>query len=162
MPKEPEPVVVDTGPLLALAACGQVRVLLTLHPRVLVPQAVVAELSLGGCWPPQGATEEDFEVKELEGSLPALVEAHLDLGEASVLALALEQGVERVIVDERQGRQVARTLGLSVTGSVGVLLRAKAQGELEAVRPCLVAMRDAGVWLSDRLVAAVLRAAGEE
>jgi predicted nucleic acid-binding protein len=161
MPEEPEPVVVDTGPLLALAACGQVRTLLDLHPRVLVPRAVVEELSEGGCWPPVGSTEEGFEVRDLQSPLPPLVEAHLHRGEASVLALALELGITRVVVDERRGRQVARTLGLAVTGSIGVLLRAKAQGRLEAVRPCLDAMRKAGVWIADHLVEAVLREAGE-
>ena len=52
-------------------------------------------------------------------------------------------------MDERRGRTVARTMGLSVTGSVGILLKAKRQGLLPAVRPAIETMRSHGVWLSD-------------
>jgi len=70
-------------------------------------------------------------------------------------------GLPLVIVDERRGRTAARTMGLRVTGSVGILLRAKRLGVLSEVGPCLRAMRAGGVWLSDRLVEFALREAGE-
>ena len=85
----------------------------------------------------------------------------MDDGEASVIALAIELGCRLVVIDERRGRQVARLMGLEVTGTVGVLLRAKRQGMLPAVKPCLEAMRSRGVWLSDRLIAFALAESGE-
>lgn len=52
----------------------------------------------------------------------------LDLGEASVIQTALDLGVKRVCIDETIGRRLARLSNLSVTGSIGVLIKAKSLG----------------------------------
>jgi len=64
-------------------------------------------------------------------------------------------------MDERRGRLVARDMGLTVTGSLGVLLRAKRLGLIEAVGPRLTAMRRNGIWIGEALVRRVLLAAEE-
>jgi hypothetical protein len=56
---------------------------------------------------------------------------------------------------------MARALGLRVTGSVGILLRAKREGLVGAIARCIDAMRQHGIWLSPRPCTAVLREAGE-
>jgi len=38
----------------------------------------------------------------------------LDAGEREAIALALELGAERLLMDERQGREAAQALGLKV------------------------------------------------
>jgi predicted nucleic acid-binding protein len=81
--------------------------------------------------------------------------AHLDLGEASAIALALEARVPLVAIDERRGRLVARDVGLMVTGTLGLLLRAKRLGIIDAVAPRLAAMRQKGIWLGEALVRCV-------
>lgn len=55
----------------------------------------------------------------------------------------------------------ARSMGLAVTGSAGILLRAKRLGLVQAVKPCLSSMRERGVWLSSRLVDFILTESGE-
>ena len=97
----------------------------------------------------------------MAGLLPPVVAAHLDPGEAAVLGLALERKVQLVAIDEKRGRLVARSLGLRVTGSIGIPLRAKRLGLISAVGPRLDAMRLGGAWLSPRLLAETLREAGE-
>jgi predicted nucleic acid-binding protein len=127
MPAASNEIVVNTGPLIALDACGQVELLHGLHPRVIVPQAVVTELTSGT----HAAGAQVFNIPQWIELLPLrqapspLLRAHLDDGEASVIALAIELGCRLVVIDERRGRQVARLMGLDVTGTVGVLLRAK-------------------------------------
>lgn len=91
-----------------------------------------------------------------------LLLAELDAGEAAVITLALDRGIRRVAIDERRGRAIASVCGLSVVGTVGLLLRAKREGHLLALKPSVQTMRAAGVWLSDRLVAFALREAREE
>jgi len=49
----------------------------------------------------------------------------LDLGEASVIQLALDNNLATVCIDEAVGRRVARLNGLTLTGSIGILLKAK-------------------------------------
>lgn len=165
MPAADEPIVVNTGPVIALEACGQLSLLGALHSRVMMPADVAFELvrgaSHGSSGPPGPLSWEWIEALPTTAIPPPLLAAHLDPGEASVIALALEQGISLVLIDERRGRMVARTLGLRVTGSVGVLLRAKKAGQLLSVRQCLDQMRTKGVWLSEQLRASVLREAGE-
>ncbi len=165
MPVASEPIVVNTSPLLALSACGQIELLRALHSRVVVPEAVIAELERGQAGVDPLALDMErpawLEVVALRQSPSPLLEAYLDEGEASVITLALELGITRVVIDERRGRAVARTMGLEATGSVGVLLRAKREGLLAAVKPSLEAMQAQGIWLSARLRTFALQEAGE-
>lgn len=90
------------------------------------------------------------------------LDSQLDLGESAVLTLArLRLGAE-VLMDERRGRRVAeQVFNLPIVGTGGLLLRAKKAGLIPAVSPLLTAMKTNGYHLSDRLVQAVSRAAGE-
>ncbi len=91
-----------------------------------------------------------------------MLRLELGEGEAEAIALALESQADLVLLDERRGRQRAVRLGLRVTGVLGVLVEAKCQHLLAAVRPVLDALRhDAGFWISDDLYRRVLDLAGE-
>ncbi|OFW17631.1 MAG: hypothetical protein A3H97_13445 [Acidobacteria bacterium RIFCSPLOWO2_02_FULL_65_29] len=160
MPAATEPIAVNTGPLIALAACDSLDLLRHLHSRVLVPTAVVEEFCRGESGQPMQLPEW-LEVRSLAASVPALLISHLDIGEASAIALALEAGLRLVAMNERRGRLVARDAGLSVTGSVGILLRAKRKGLIEAVAPRLEAMTKNGIWLGRALIRRVLAEADE-
>ena len=162
MPAASEAIAVNTGPLIALVACQSLDLLKELHRHVLVPTAVVDEFGRGGA----GAGVEAglpawLEVRSLTAPLPPLLAAHLDKGEASAIALALEARVPLVAIDERRGRLVARDVGLMVTGTLGLLLRAKRLGIIDAVAPRLTAMRQRGIWLGEALVRHVLNEAKE-
>ena len=106
------PVVVNTGPIIALGVCGQTELLHALHSRVIVPEAVLTELAPGGPIAlPTGldlTTYPWLEVVPSSTPIPPGLLLTLDAGEASVNALALELGVSLVLIDERRGGQVAR------------------------------------------------------
>jgi hypothetical protein len=85
----------------------------------------------------------------------------LDRGEAEVLALAQELHASLLILDERLARRHARRLGLSLTGTLGVLLRAKEHQLVSAIGPVIEAMRRWGIRLGEPLVQEVLKLAGE-
>jgi predicted nucleic acid-binding protein len=157
-----EAIAVNTGPLIALAACEALDLLRRLHRQVLVPSAVVQEFGRGGSGA-AGVHELPawFDVRTLAAPIPPMLMAHLDQGEASAIALALQAGVHLVAIDERRGRLVAREMGLIVTGSVGLLLRAKRLGFIDAVAPRLNAMQRQGIWLGEALVRRVLTEAKE-
>jgi predicted nucleic acid-binding protein len=87
--------------------------------------------------------------------------AGLDLGEAAVIQLALDVGVRTVAIDEWKGRRAALASGLRVTGSLGLLGRAKAQGLIPELKPLITKAIDAGIWYNRDLVRAFLEAAGE-
>ena len=73
----------------------------------------------------------------------------------------IEERIGTVAIDEPAGRRMARLHGLALTGSVGILLRAKREGQVQSVRAALVRMKAQGIWLSDRVIAFGLRESGE-
>ncbi len=164
MPEAVEPVVTSAGPILALGFAGQVGLLRALHGLVLVPTAVAEECARPRPrrWPPARPVALPTWVETVvPRSGPQAAAADLDLAEAAVIALALERGIRVVAIDEKEGRLVAKSLGLAVTGSLGVLLRAKALGLVPAVKPHIESIQANGRWYSRGLVEAALLLARE-
>lgn len=85
----------------------------------------------------------------------------MDRGEAAVIAVAAAEGVDTVCIDETLGRRMARLHGLSVTGSLGILLQAKEGGLGVRLRPAIARRRNQGIWLAADLEKECLRLAGE-
>lgn len=87
----------------------------------------------------------------------------LDQGESEAIALAVQESAERLLIDEREGRQIAQKYDLQVTGLLGILLRAKQEGHVEKMKPLMTALREeAGFWISDALWRDVLQRVGEQ
>ncbi len=82
-------------------------------------------------------------------------------GEVEVLALALEESDGLVIIDEKLARKIARLRGLRVTGTAGVLLKAKQKGHIQAVRPLLDQLQEIHFHLSDNVRTLILSKAEE-
>jgi predicted nucleic acid-binding protein len=156
--------VINTGPVLALAAAGHLGVLRELFGKIIVPHEVVQEIEAGGRT--QFARDEFraaswLDKRAIATALPSLLQSTLDPGEAAVVALATSEQVATVAIDETVGRRIARLHGLSVTGSLGILIQAKQQGCSIVLRQAIAGMRQHGIWLSDALEKECLRAVGE-
>jgi predicted nucleic acid-binding protein len=89
-------------------------------------------------------------------------QAALDLGEAAVIELALDRRIEWVCIDDWKGRRTALALGLQVTGTLGLLGRAKRDGLIPAVRPWVEKLTRAGAWYDPELVRRFLVALDEK
>lgn len=86
------------------------------------------------------------------GAAPAeYLQLGLHAGEASLLALATKEDV--LVVDERQGRALAHTLGLTCVGLLGLLLAAAREGVVTKsdAKDALEALERAGFWVSPQL-----------
>jgi len=84
----------------------------------------------------------------------------VDPGEAEAIALAYEKGM-RLIVDDLKGRRAAQQLGLAVTGTVGLIVKARQEGVVAAVRPLLDALDAQQFRISSALRTEALRLVGE-
>lgn len=160
----PREVVINTGPLLALAAAGELAVLPEVFTRVWVPGEVRKEILAGGRT--EFAREEILGATWLEVPREALavspfLRSVLDSGEAAVIATALTRGIGTVCIDEVLGRRYARLHGLGVTGSLGVLLQAKRSGAPLHVGRAIARMKARGIWIGLDLEKEALRLAGE-
>jgi predicted nucleic acid-binding protein len=156
MPNVEQAVVTNTTPLIALtAATGSLDALRFIYTRVVVPFEVVQEIEAGG----HDAFGVDvfksaswLETRVAPVVLTPYLQNSLDLGEASVIQTALDLGVKRVCIDETIGRRLARLSNLSVTGTIGVLIKAKSQGYDVSIPDALERMRQRGIWLSQEVI----------
>lgn len=155
--------VTNTSPLQYLYQAGLLELLPALYGSIVVPQSVVEELSKGreaGVPLPDVSALDWVEVRGARE--PALLPLVTDLGqgEREALAIALESHGS-VLLDDALARKHAELFGLRFTGTLGVLLRAKREGHLEAVRPVLDRLDELGFRLGPAARAEVLSLAGE-
>jgi predicted nucleic acid-binding protein len=162
------PVVVSSaGPLIALAGCGQLELLVAVFEALHVPQAVLNETTATGDGSRPGAadiaaflrTHAQVHPHRNDTVYMAAV-SHLDEGQAQALSLAKALGCG-VLMDERRGRQAAVRQGAPLFGVLGVLLQAKRIGKLECVCPTLERMQTNGYRISLALIDSALKLAGE-
>jgi predicted nucleic acid-binding protein len=96
-----------------------------------------------------------------KSDVPPALQRELDLGEASVIYTATINEIDTVAIDEKAGRRVARIHGLKVTGSLGILLKAKSLGIIPNLGDCITRMSEHGIWISADLIKNSLHQAGE-
>lgn len=156
-------VVCNTSPLQYLHQIALLEMLPAIYGKILVPQAVEDEISAGrqaGVNLPDLASLDWLEVREVTPtSWPVPRDIHQ--GEAEVIALARLNGNAKLILDDLAARRHAKLLGLKVTGTLGVLLKAKEKGLIHQLRPHVESLVLAGFRLADSTRDDFLRMAGE-
>jgi predicted nucleic acid-binding protein len=159
-------VISNTSPLVNLAAVGQLQLLQQLYDQVIIPSAVYHEIVVAGAGQP-GAKEvkayDWIKIRQVENrTIVASLQLEIDEGEAEAIALAIELEADLLLLDERRGRAIASSLGLKFIGLLGVLVEAKHQGLITAVRPILDGLiTKSGFWIHRSLYDRVLQAVGE-
>jgi predicted nucleic acid-binding protein len=156
-----ERIVINTGPLIALARMDALDLPSQLPYEFICPSEVREELDEGISLGYQVIAPSWLTMIPLSASPSAASVAALDKGEGAVIQLALEQGLSRVSIDEVKGRRIATALGLSVVGSLGLVARAKVLGIIPAMRPLVEKAMREGVHYHADLIERVLSAVGE-
>lgn len=159
-------VVSSTSPLINLAAIGQFDLLRQMYSTISIPPAVYDEIVVRGSGKPEAAevqTAPWITVQSVTTTAPVThLGPQLNPGECEAIALALELRADLLLIDETAARQVAAALHLPLSGLLGMLLSAKQQQQIEAVKPLLEDLRrQAGFWIADPLYQQVLQMAGE-
>ena len=160
----PEAAVANASPLIFLARAGHLDLLKLTGDHVVVPAAVASEIRQRG---PEDVTARALDalpwLETVETPpVPAVIQAwDLGPGESAVLAWAhSHQGCE-AIVDDLAARRCAATLGIPVRGTLRLVLLAKQRNRIALARPLVHALRDAGMYLSDRVSDGALALVGE-
>lgn len=84
------------------------------------------------------------------------------LHEGEVMILAKEKEADVIIIDDKNAKKHAKYLKLPVTGTLGVLIKAKKEGYIDKLKPILDGMLQNNIYLSDSLVERCLKEVGEE
>ncbi len=96
-----------------------------------------------------------------EQKLVKLLQSSLDDGESEAITLSLEIGADLILLDDSDAREKARLYGLKITGTIGILLRAKIDGKIDSLKETLKRLKETGFWINDKLEARLLMEIGE-
>ncbi len=159
-------VVSDTSPIANLIQIGRLELLREVFQEVLVPPVVYEEVMELDNF---GIDLSDFKqanwikhhIVHDESMINQLL-TELDPGESQAIVLAQEVSADWILIDERVGTKIAENLGLHPIGLVGVLIKAKQKGLLDAVVPVVQEMREiAGFWIGDKFLERIKKDLGE-
>lgn len=162
-------VVVDTSVLISLAAAEQFHLLRDFYTIIHVPPQVWHELQAYGTggygWTEAQTARQAGWLRVQSPATTARVIAlpfRLQAGETEALALALELPDALLLADDAPARRAASALGLAYTGTLGVLLRARAEGRFLTLHAILQLLTQRTRFrLSTQVWEAALRQAGE-
>ncbi len=157
-------VISNTSPLLYLHQIGRIDLLATLYGAVIAPPAVAQELRVGaekGVDVPDLSALPWVEVRPVTD--PKLLPVVIDLGsgEAEVIALGIENPDSLLILDDKLARRIAGLRGLSLTGTLGVLIKARKEGHLSRLAPALNDLRSTTIRIHEDLYRFALVEANE-
>jgi len=160
-----ELVVSNSGPLITLATIGRLDLLKSLFVRIAVPQAVYEEVVIQGQGEPgskEVAEAEWIHTVPVQDRLAVnLLQESLDTGESEAIVLGQELNARYILLDDALARRKADLIGLSVVGTLGVLLMARKAGLVPAVKPILDDLMQTDFRMSERVREVVLAKSGE-
>jgi predicted nucleic acid-binding protein len=162
------PVVSNTSPISNLAIIGKLDLLRVQFGTILIPEAVERELMALSHSSAKTAIKTALndgwlEVRAVKSPvLVGLLNLGLHAGESEAIGLAVETAATWTLLDEREARAAAQRINLPITGVLGVLLRARKQGELAELRSSLDRLRqEAHFHIAPDLERQLLEFAGE-
>lgn len=158
-------VIVNSTPLIILCSIGKLNILKQLYTEINIPQAVFREVTEK----PDSACQilkeslDWIHIEKIQSEVDKkMYKAKLHDGEVEVMILAQQEiKADLVIIDDNAAKKTAKYLGLPVTGTMGVLLKAKREGYITEIASIIEEMRRKGFYISDNLVNMVLEQAGE-
>jgi predicted nucleic acid-binding protein len=150
----PKTIISDTSCFIILTNIGELELLHQVYGKVITTPDIVLEY--GGTLP------EWVEIASvIDKYKQRLLEMQIDKGESSAIALALEIQDSTIILDDYKARKIAEQLGLSYTGTIGVIIKAKLNGIIPSIKPLLNKIKQTNFRLSVDIELQALKEAAE-
>lgn len=145
-----EIIIIDTSVLIALEKIELLQILCKIYKEIILPDAVVKEIG--------NVNIDCYSVRSVESNLINILIRDLNLGrgEAEVIVLAYETNY-KVLIDDLRARKVAENLRLSLSGSIGALLKAEKLGLIDNALKKTQELKDKGFYVSDELLTEILK-----
>jgi len=147
-------VIADTSCLIALSKIGLPEILHSLYTDVRITRKIADELG-------KDVPEWITITNPKENNLQLVLERFLYPGEASAIALGFEFDNVLLVLDDLKGRKEAARIGFRVTGTLGILLKAKTIGIISAVKPFVEKLKVVGFRISEKVETEFLKESGE-
>lgn len=152
----------NTTPIIALSSIDCLHLLPKLFGKIHLVTEVIDECSVGGSISVPKLLEIDW-IKPVQSSpiQYSSVLLELDKGKKHTLDMASKYQADWVIIDEKIGRNMAEYLGLHVTGTLGILLKAKQQGLIPSFIESVKAMQNQGIYFHEALLQKLAKTVAE-
>lgn len=147
-------IISDTSCLILLEKIGELELLYKLFGNIITTPEVANEFGL-----PLPSWVEIRKVAD--ENYQAIIEASVDKGEASAIALAVEFDECLLIIDDLKGRKFAQKLGLTIVGTLGTIVVAKLTEIIPSVKPLLSKIKQTNFRITEKIEALILNKAGE-
>jgi hypothetical protein len=158
-------IISNSSPIIHLAKIDQLDLLKEYFGTLTVPESVYNECVADGKERPGALLIKNAEwievVQAQDKKLIKLLQSSLDNGESEAISLAIETGADLILLDDSDAREKARLYNLNITGTVGILLRAKEDGKIHSFRELLKKLKETGFWVSNDLETRLITEAGE-
>lgn len=150
-----QPVIIsDASCLILLAKIDKVEVLHKLFGKIVTTQAVADEFGR--------PLPEWVNIRNPKSDINFIaLQDTLGKGESSAIALSLELDESILIIDELRGRRIAKQLGLTITGTLGVIAQAKIAGVIPSVIPIIEKIKQTDFYITNELEQVILKMAEE-
>jgi predicted nucleic acid-binding protein len=155
--------VLNASPLIVLASIGQEHLFQALTDEIIIPRAVAEEIEAGPAGDPARQIIAAGQLPVVEATLsPEVMAWDLGIGETAVLSFALAEPSWTVILDDAAARNCARSLGLSLKGTLAIVILAKQRGLIPSAAEILRSLLMIGFRLDERVIREALsRTVGE-
>lgn len=150
----PKIIVPDTSCLIFLEKIGEIQILKELYSRVVTTNEITNEYIYSL---PKWIKISDAREKQYQKVLEQIV----DKGEASIMVLALETAESVVAIDDLKARKLAKSLDLQVTGTLGIIVKAKKAGLIKSTKECITKLREVDFRISEKIAKEIIKLSGE-
>jgi len=154
-------VVSNAGPLIALSKLGLLSVLQDLFGEIIVPEEVwngVVERGKGKPGSDLIKKAKWIHIKKIEELSVELLSKEIEKGEAEAIVLAKRNNADLLLMDEKIPREIAKSIGLNVIGTLALLYEAISRGIVRRNFVEIVeSMRKHGIWISDEIIEEIKR-----
>ena len=147
----------DSGPLIALSKINHLDILRRFFDKIIIPEAVWTEVVEKGEGRPGSKEVQEagwIEVRKAKNIVGIEALRHdIGKGESETIILAKELNADIVLIDDRIAREIARSMGLKVAGTLSIIHEAIRNKWInEDFKGIIRLMRKNNIWISDELL----------
>jgi predicted nucleic acid-binding protein len=150
----PKIIISDTSCFIILSKIGELDLLQKVYGQIITTPEIAVEF--GETLP------EWIMIKNVSDKYSQkILELQIDKGESSAIALALEMPKSILILDDYKARKIAKQLGITYTGTIGVIIKAKLNGIIPSIKPIIEKIKQTNFRISEEIELQALKEAKE-
>lgn len=150
----PKTIISDTSCFIVLSKIGELNLLKRVYGQIITTKVIAEEF---GEKLPAWVKITEAQDK----SSQKLLELQIDKGESSAIALAMDTSQSKLILDDDKARKIAKKLDLDFTGTLGLIITAKRNGDIPSIKPILQKLKETNFRISPKLEKIALELADE-